>query len=460
MSIAIALVASSLALANPPDLTEPLRTGAERSQDAAVLFGAEDYAYLPDVPFAERDADLIEDLLRYTVGIPDARIHRVTRPNRENMTETLAEAGATVGPGGTLYLYFAGHGAASPEDGGRVLLGVDTTPEAASFTARSLRLDEAVTMGSAGGGHVLVVADSCYSGAGRDGAALVKNHRFAVPSYALRAPSSSEWLAAGPNEWSGPWEPARHGAFTYFAAGALRGWADGEVDGEPDGKVTGAEAHAYVRRALRVVGVTRQTPEWVGEDFTLVESDDLESGPDLVALAKLEAPSTPAKAPTAAPASDVPDGFPSWYAITDGMLGLSCDADAQHTIGGPLPSPDHEVKGEDGVETWYWGDSPGTDNPTGLKATFQGERLLELAAGVKGLKMLERTDYELGVFGLLENKERLERLGAPSDYLMVKDGRFQRWAHESEGREWDIFYLLNKKDKAYLIEVSGLQHCP
>lgn len=80
-------------------------------------------------------------------------------------------------------------------------------------------------------------------------------------------------------------ERVRHGAFTYFAVGALRGWADGELSGQRDGQVTGAEAAAYVERALRSAGVRDQRPNWIadgatGEDWVLT-SGAPERGPGL-----------------------------------------------------------------------------------------------------------------------------------------------------------------------------------
>jgi len=102
-----------------------------------------------------------------------------------------------------------------------------------------------------------------------------------VPAYAVKAKGGvSQWNAAGPNQLSSPLEPVEHGAFTYFAIGALRGWADGELDGKTDGMVTAEEAQAYVSRALRRSGLNEQTPVWVGDGVPLIEGS-LEGSPEL-----------------------------------------------------------------------------------------------------------------------------------------------------------------------------------
>ena len=57
---------------------EPLRA----PDDAAVVIGIEDYAFLPDVPFAERDAQAVSDLLVYTIGVPADRVRVLSGPLR------------------------------------------------------------------------------------------------------------------------------------------------------------------------------------------------------------------------------------------------------------------------------------------------------------------------------------------------------------------------------------------
>lgn len=73
----------------------------------------------------------------------------------------------------------------------------------------------------------------------------------------------------------------RHGAFTFFAVGAMRGWADGELDGRRDGVVAGEEARMYVQRALRGIGQNGQNPVWVGDADLLLSFGATEQGPPL-----------------------------------------------------------------------------------------------------------------------------------------------------------------------------------
>jgi len=293
-----------------PSLDEPLRTGASAPHDAAVVIGVEGYAFVPEVPYARRDADLIHDVLVYTVGVPMERVHRLIDPSREQIEQALDRAVAEVEPGGTLWVSFAGHGAAAVADGSRLVLGVDVKADPAVFEARGVPVSRLAP--SVEGVRTVALLDTCYAGVSRGGAELVAGARFAVPAYA-ETPSEGVvvWSAAGPNQLAGGADSMQHGAFSYLAAGALRGWADGELDGSPDGLVTLDEAQAFVARELRGGPREQQPSLVVGGDVAEVFGPAGEPGPGLDGL--WDAPVVPAV--PAVPAEQVPparDGECPW----------------------------------------------------------------------------------------------------------------------------------------------------
>ena len=263
-----------------PSIDEPLRTGRSAPDDAAVVVGIESYPFLTDVPYAQRDAAAFHDLLVYTRGVPLRRIHHLRGASNHQMADAVAKAAAEVGPDGVLWIYFAGHGAGDPDTGERLWVGDTAKADPASFQAGSLPLAKIEALAAAAPGEVVIVADACYNGLGRDGAQH-SDRRFAVPSY-LEPPEPhiTRWFAAGPAELAAPLAGARHGAFTYFVIGAMRGWADGEL-GSADGAVSLAEADAFVVRALAEVGERGQRPELTagGEIGPLVAGQGLEADP-------------------------------------------------------------------------------------------------------------------------------------------------------------------------------------
>lgn len=274
--------------ADLPDIVQPLKTGQKAPVDGAVVIGIEDYAFVPGVPHASRDAEAMYNFLVYTRGIPASRVRRMTRDaDREQILAAVTEVGASVGAEGTVWVYFAGHGAADPATSERLLLGNDVKPNAPSLSARGVPVAEVERLAAAGGGRVHVLIDACYAGVGRDGAELLVGKRFAVPAYAVREQSRVvEWSAAGPNQLSGPLPAARHGAFTYLAIGALRGWADGQVDGVSDGVVSAEEALLYVNASLRALEVNDQDSQLVASDpsSVVLGRSGGEHGPDLATV--------------------------------------------------------------------------------------------------------------------------------------------------------------------------------
>ena len=284
----------AVAKSNPlPPIHEGLETDAVAAQDAAVLVGIEAYPFLPDVPYAKRDVEAFRQYLLKTRGVPDGQVAVLdSNPTTEKIVKAVSEAVEQVGSGGTLWIYFSGHGAASPVDGRRLLLGVDTQPDPESFEARSVSADDLESMaGGSPAENVVVVVDACYTGVGRDGEELLEGHRFAVPNQAIQAHQRVLRLSATrSNETSVPYDKAEHGLFTYFLVGALRGWADGESDHPKDGQVTLAEIDAYVDRAVRVVGAAQHPTLVYGDSFgnwAITTASRLEPGPELTNVPRI-----------------------------------------------------------------------------------------------------------------------------------------------------------------------------
>lgn len=293
------------ALAAWPDVDEPLKTGGSAPAEAAIVIGNEDYAFLPDVPYAKRDALAFYRFLLYTRGLPPGNVRLLDQgANREMVLGALAEVRERVGADGTVWVYFAGHGAASPSTGERLLLGDDARGDLAAFESRGLTVSEIRRAATANGAQAMLVLDTCYTGQGRQGGDLVAGKRFAVPAWNVAvAERVTEWSAAGPNSWSGPIDEARHGAFTWLVLGALRGWADGQLDNVRDGVVTATEADLYVADALRTLGIDGQRPVLAGKTDVVLNARATEGRPDLAAL---RAPPPPVVAPPEVVAAAVP----------------------------------------------------------------------------------------------------------------------------------------------------------
>ncbi len=262
MSPVSLLLAASLARADevaPPPLDE-LDTSAPRSRrDAAVVLYTEDYANLPDVPDAARDGEAVIALL-VARGVDPARIRSIENPTRAGIRADVSAAARDVKRKGTLWVYFAGHGLVDA-DVGRVLVGAEADP-AAPMDASVPLADVVEFAAGSKADRVVILVDAPFNGRSRDGEPLFPDAEAepAPPPAWVDADSRvSVWLAANGAERAPRWEAAGHGLFTYFAVGALAGWADALPAG-PDGKLTLAEAQAFVAKSMRAIGGTEPRP--------------------------------------------------------------------------------------------------------------------------------------------------------------------------------------------------------
>jgi len=247
----------SVAADGLPELKPP-KTGRTAAQDAAVVIGVERYYALAHVQYAERDADLFHRFLLDTVGVPAARISNLykSKPAREDIEREVKKRAGQVGTGGTLWIYFAGHGASLPGENDVRLLGVDVQGYLSSIRERSVSRSWLTEQGTGSrAARVMLVLDACFSGKTRSGNPITGD-RFAAPAAYSAVKKVAVWSAASADEVSGPCKAVQHGLFTYFLVGALSGWAGEDADLSQVSRYLGGA----VASALSA-GKRSQTPE-------------------------------------------------------------------------------------------------------------------------------------------------------------------------------------------------------
>ncbi len=242
------LAAFAVALADPPAVDTP-RAGPGKSRaDAAVVIGVEDYAELPDAPGALADAKAMAEFLSVTRGVP--KVELLTNPTREQIRTGISKAADAVRGRGLLWIYFSGQGAVS-ELNRRVILGSDATPAG----AEGVSIEEMVTVASdSRARQALLIVDASFGGSGRGGESLGVRVRDVPAATPPDDDHISVWLATTGPETAPEYPATGHGMFTYFALGALRGWADGYLGGSGNAEVSYEEAQAWVTKSLRLVG--------------------------------------------------------------------------------------------------------------------------------------------------------------------------------------------------------------
>jgi hypothetical protein len=272
----------------------PANVAGGGENDAAIVIGIADYAFLPKVPGADDNAAAWVDYLRDVRKVPFGSIFAL--PNnggaREQILDVVQQASKAVKPGGTLWFVYIGHGAPAADAKDGVLVGVDAQQNAKSLYARSVRRSEILSTLTSGGAPVVMILDACFSGKfaqpkhGTEGnpaldvKPLVEDLQPVLPVLEQTLPPTVTILgAARADQFAGPLLGAKRPAFSYLMLGAMRGWADADKDG----KVTAREATAYAEIALSKEVGRGQTPTLEGAETTVL-AKSAESSPDIGAI--------------------------------------------------------------------------------------------------------------------------------------------------------------------------------
>lgn len=231
--------------------------------------GVEQYDDAPSVPFAERSARAMTDLLRKRYGVPEENATLVTGADATGM-KILGRLNSFIQrltPGDTVYFYYTGHGVAARDGSNVYLMSKDTVPGAYEVEMLSLksllqRLDKSNAT------RVVAFLDTCFSGrvGQRDslfpGAAPLVPEP--LPTNTLSAMTKTTLFLAGQSyQLANDYPEHGYRLFSYFL---MRGILQGHDDP--------AALEAFVAPEVRRVSARRgaefvQEPQLVGAKQTL-----------------------------------------------------------------------------------------------------------------------------------------------------------------------------------------------
>jgi thioredoxin-related protein len=255
-----------------PDQTDislpPNAQARYNSKAYAIVIGIETYRQkLPKADFAVADAKTVTEYLTKIMGYPEENV--VT------LTNDLAALGDfvkyfekwlpnNVEKGGTVFVYYSGHGAPNPKTGDAYLVPYDGDPAFIGETGYPLRrLYE--SLGKLPAKEIIVALDSCFSGAGGR-SVIAKGARPLVMTMSSDSiPTKVAVLsAASGDQISSTYEEKGHGLFTYFMLKGIKN--EGVV--KPDGSIALSELFSYVKpqveRIARKQYNNEQTPQLIG----------------------------------------------------------------------------------------------------------------------------------------------------------------------------------------------------
>jgi len=271
----------SEALANEPshkpypaiksDIDELPATKTRLNKNAyAIVVGIENYRQkLPRVDYAVSDARLVSQYLTQVMGYPEENVVLLT--NEKALQSDLAKYferwlhNQVEKDGSTVFIYYSGHGAPDHKTGGAYLVPYDGDPSFISETGYSLkRMYD--TLGKLPAREIIVVLDSCFSGAGgrsviaKGMRPLVINHTSSM----IIPPKMTVLTASAGDQVSATYDEKGHGLFTYFF---LKGIRNEEVV-KKDGSIALGDLFSYIKPQVELIARKQynneQTPQLIG----------------------------------------------------------------------------------------------------------------------------------------------------------------------------------------------------
>ncbi|TAN43855.1 MAG: peptidase C14 [Nitrospirae bacterium] len=223
------------------DIDKPSFSASEkimRDNDLAVIIGIEGYQGLPKSDFSYDDAKLVKEYAK-ALGFKERNIEllldeRATKSSIEKSLEAWLKN--KVKPDSRVFVYYSGHGAPDPNTGDAYIVPYDGDPNYLNVTGYPLkRLYD--NLGKLQIAEVVVVLDSCFSGAGGR-SVLAQGARPLVMMADIKAiPSNMAVLSATQgSQISTSSTEKGHGVFTYYFLKALK-----------DGKKTIADIYSYIK---------------------------------------------------------------------------------------------------------------------------------------------------------------------------------------------------------------------
>ena len=216
------------------DLPGRLKKAARVKSDPhryLLAVGIGDYDEVPDVPFANRSAELFRRAAVRLLGVPEenAEVLIDRQATGTRISGRLSRLLGFLGPNDTLYFYYAGHGVPSKNGQSSYLLPVDGGMGSYQDDDMALRtLYERLADSKAG--RIVSFIDACFSGqAGPDElifegvAPLLMVSESGVPD----AKRMTVLVAGKADQFSNQYREKGHRLFTYFL---IDGLLDGRMD--------------------------------------------------------------------------------------------------------------------------------------------------------------------------------------------------------------------------------------
>lgn len=231
--------------------------------DTALIISIEDYAFVSDIPGANRNGQAWYRYFTEARGLPTENVRwlKDTNGSKEKIYTSALEIADKSSEDGNMWVIFIGHGAPSEDGSDGMLIGVDAQQDAQGLYGRSISQEKLLGLLEQGKQkETIAVIDACFSGQSTSGE-LAPGLQPLIATADLQTGTTTVLSAGRNDEFAGPLPGADRPAFSYLTLGALQGWGDDDNNGE----VTAQEVQSYATKALQSTLLGRQqNPQVVG----------------------------------------------------------------------------------------------------------------------------------------------------------------------------------------------------
>jgi hypothetical protein len=252
---------------------DKIKKPSEYQDAVALIIGVKDYQGGTPSKFSDRDAESFKQYATTALKVPEQRVktlinQEATRINILRAVDLWLRSEVTANT--RVYVFYSGHGLASPNGEAGYLLPYDGDATYLSETAINLKLlFQRIELLKPR--DVVAFLDSCYSGQTRSGGTLLADARpiaIQLASSKFGGEKTSIFSAASGIELAGSNERLGHGLFSFYLMKGL----EGAAELNPDGTIDSGKLQEYIRRSVfkeSALNGKAQNPEYIGRPILI-----------------------------------------------------------------------------------------------------------------------------------------------------------------------------------------------
>lgn len=252
----------------------------------AVVIGAENYedSNIPQAPYAKRDAEVMKQYFKTSLGIPESDITVLTDEmvTSRTMKDIFFRRGLEekVNPDKTdIFIYYSGHGVPMEIDGKSEMFLIPSDCDKSYIAEDGISINALYSrLKSLNARSVTVILDACFSGGSRYSGAYtsqnITGHKMVMPDLSameqpwLEDPNFRVFTSSRGDQTSQGYDRSLSGLFTYYLATGLQG----ECDKDNNGTIMMSELVEYVTDNVNKTSGGSQTPQFYGNsDFAIAK---------------------------------------------------------------------------------------------------------------------------------------------------------------------------------------------